>query len=136
MTLDPSGDDDWPGRRLGAPPTGAGSLARVGRRLAAIAVDWAASMLVSAAFFDGDPWATLAVFTVEQVLLVATLGAGFGHRLLGLRVVLLAPPGRPPGWGPALVRGLLLGLALPALIWDRDSRGLHDRFAGTLLVRR
>jgi hypothetical protein len=27
-------------------------------------------------------------------------------------------------------------LLIPALIWDRDGRGLHDRSIGTVLVRR
>lgn len=34
-----------------------------------------------------------------------------------------------------LLRTVLLFLALPALIWDRDGRGLHDRVAGTVEVR-
>jgi uncharacterized RDD family membrane protein YckC len=29
----------------------------------------------------------------------------------------------------------LLLLLVPAVIWDRDGRGLHDKLAGTLLVR-
>jgi hypothetical protein len=33
------------------------------------------------------------------------------------------------------VRTALLCLAIPALIWDADHRGLHDRVAGTMLVR-
>jgi hypothetical protein len=33
------------------------------------------------------------------------------------------------------VRTVLLCLAIPAFIWDRDQRGLHDRVAGTMLVR-
>jgi hypothetical protein len=32
-------------------------------------------------------------------------------------------------------RAVLLSLAVPALIWDRDQRGLHDRFLGTVLLR-
>jgi hypothetical protein len=34
-----------------------------------------------------------------------------------------------------VVRTVLLCLAIPALIWDADLRGLHDRAAGTMLVR-
>jgi hypothetical protein len=33
------------------------------------------------------------------------------------------------------VRSVLLSLAVPALVWDRDQRGLHDRFVGTVLRR-
>jgi uncharacterized RDD family membrane protein YckC len=30
---------------------------------------------------------------------------------------------------------VLLCLLIPALIWDRVGRGLHDRAAGTVVVR-
>jgi len=36
---------------------------------------------------------------------------------------------------PALARTILLVLAIPALIWDRDDRGLHDKVAGTVVIR-
>ena len=35
-----------------------------------------------------------------------------------------------------VVRTLLMALVIPAVIWDADQRGMHDRVAGTLLVRR
>ncbi|MCU1514874.1 MAG: hypothetical protein JWO10_1964, partial [Microbacteriaceae bacterium] len=38
-------------------------------------------------------------------------------------------------WRPAL-RTVLLSLVIPAVIWDLDQRGLHDKAAGTVLVRR
>ncbi|UER54657.1 RDD family protein [Kineosporiaceae bacterium SCSIO 59966] len=127
-------DDDWPGRRLGRPRQGAGSVARVGRRLLAVGVDWALASAISAAFLDGDPWGTLAVFGLAQLVLVGTLGMGVGHALLGMRVVRL--DGGWAGPGRAAVRTLLLCLAVPALVWDRDQRGMHDRAAGTVLVLR
>ena len=102
--------------------------------MVALGVDWLACSLVSRAFFDADGFATLALFTAEQVLLVATLGASFGHALCGLRVRRLG--GGPAGPVPALVRAVLLALAVPALVWDVDQRGLHDRLAKTVLVRR
>ena len=37
------------------------------------------------------------------------------------------------GWPWVLARTLLLGLLVPAVVWDRDGRGLHDRAAGTTL---
>lgn len=131
-----AGDDgqDWPGRWLGRPREGAGSIARPGRRLLAVLVDWLLAMLVSQAFFGGDPWATLLVFGVVQVLLVGTVGFAVGHALLGMRVERV--DGAWAGPGRALIRGVLLCLAVPPLIWDRDQRGLHDRAAGTVLVRR
>lgn len=124
------------GSRLGLPASGAGSLAPVGRRLAALAIDWAVCLVISAAFFDRDPMATLGIFALENVLLVSTLGTTLGHRALGLRVQRLARPGTPPGVLLAAVRTALLCLVVPAVVWDADGRGLHDRAAGTVIVRR
>lgn len=132
--MDPVTAQDWPGQRLGLPAGGPGSVGRPGRRVVALVLDWAASSLVSVAFFAHDPWATLAVFTAEQVLLVGTLGAGFGHVLVGLRVRRL--DGSLPGPWKALVRAVLLAVVIPAVVHDADQRGLHDRAAGTVLLRR
>jgi uncharacterized RDD family membrane protein YckC len=56
-----------------------------------------------------------------------------GKRVLGIRVVRL--DGRPVGLGWALVRTILLLIVVPALITDRDLRGLHDRAANTIVIR-
>jgi uncharacterized RDD family membrane protein YckC len=56
-----------------------------------------------------------------------------GKRVLGIRVVRL--DGRPVGLGWALVRTILLLFVVPALITDRDLRGLHDRAANTIVIR-
>jgi hypothetical protein len=34
-----------------------------------------------------------------------------------------------------IVRTVLLLLVIPALVWDRDSRGLHDRLGRAVQVR-
>ena len=34
-----------------------------------------------------------------------------------------------------IVRTVLLCLFLPAMFWDKDGRGLHDKSAGTVIVR-
>lgn len=129
-TRDP---DDYPGKRLGLPQQGRGSIARFGRRLVAVCIDWALCLLVSASFFHGSSWATLGVFTVENVLLIGAAGCTAGQCVLGMRVVRLT--GGPVTVLHALGRAVLLSLALPALVWDRDQRGLHDRFMGTVLLR-
>jgi uncharacterized RDD family membrane protein YckC len=126
-------DDDYPGRRLGLPQRGRGSSARFGRRLVALFIDWALCLLVSASFFDANSWATLGVFAVENAVLVAAAGCTAGQCVMGMRVAQLT--GEPVRVLQALGRAVLLSLALPALIWDRDQRGLHDRFMGTVLVR-
>ncbi|MGC5169943.1 RDD family protein [Micromonospora sp. DT81.3] len=124
----------YPGQRLGLPATGPGSIARVGRRLAALAIDWTAAVLISVAFFAYDSLATLTIFALVQVVFIPTLGGSPGHRLVGLRVAAMRG-GWVGLWRP-LVRTALLVLVIPAVIWDPDQRGLHDKAAGTLLVRR
>jgi uncharacterized RDD family membrane protein YckC len=123
----------WTGERLGLPESGPGSLAKLGRRILAISIDWALALLVSQAFADGDSTITLAVFAVMQLLLVATLGYSVGHRVLGLQVRRL--DGQYVGLGRSFIRVLLILLVIPATIWDGDNRGLQDKAAGTVLVR-
>jgi uncharacterized RDD family membrane protein YckC len=125
---------DWAGKRIGLPETGPRSIARFGRRLGAIAIDWALAVILSIAFFHYDPWATLAIFAVEQVLFIALLSGSVGQLILGMRVVPLKT-GWVGVWRPA-VRTVLLCLVIPAVIWDKDQRGLHDKVAGTVLVRK
>jgi len=107
--------------------------ASFGRRLAAIAIDWVACLLIARAF-TGSSWGALAVFAVENLVLLPTLGATFGMRLLGIGVVRLGT-GRPLPLPAAAVRTVLLCLAVPALIWDQQYRGLHDRAVGGAVVR-
>ncbi|KRF06146.1 hypothetical protein ASH00_07715 [Arthrobacter sp. Soil782] len=127
------GDGHWPGQRLGRPRNGAGSIARPGRRLGALAIDWALCSLISAAFFGYDGTATLGIFALEQMLLVGTLGYSVGHRVFGMQVQRLE--GTPAGLGAAIVRTLLICLVIPAVVFDEDQRGLHDRAVRTALVR-
>lgn len=123
----------WPGERLGLPETGSRSVARVGRRLIAIVVDWGIAMLFSYAFGDSNSLLTLAVFAVMQIVFIPTIGGSVGHRLLSMRVVPIAG-GWIGLWRP-VVRTLLIVLVLPVLVWDSDQRGFHDKIAGTVLVR-
>ena len=85
-------------------------------------------------FLGGDGFGILAVFAVLQVLFIATLSGSLGHLVVGLRVVPLAP--KWVGVVRPLVRTVLLCLLIPAVIFDKDQRGLHDQLAATVLVRR
>lgn len=129
----PDGAQRWPGERLGLPESGPRSVGRLGRRVAALAVDWALATIVSVAFFDNDGLATLVVFALVQIAFLATVGGSVGHLVLRLRVVPMAG-GTLGLWRP-VVRTVLICLVIPAVVWDADQRGLHDRFAGTVLVR-
>ena len=130
----------YPGSRLGLPQRGPGSIARFGRRLVGVTIDWLLCSLVAAALWgysitggDSGSFKPLVIFAVQHLILVGTIGFTIGHRVVGLRVVRLG--GGLPGFVPALARTILLVLAIPALIWDRDDRGLHDKVAGTVVIR-
>ncbi|MBD8703369.1 RDD family protein [Frigoribacterium sp. CFBP9039] len=127
------GQQAWPGRRLGLPESGPRSIARLGRRVAAIAIDWALAYIVAFAFFGGEGIAITIVFVLVQIVFLITLGGTIGHLALRMRVVPMAG-GYLGLWRP-VVRTLLVALVIPAVVFDLDQRGLHDRIAGTVLVR-
>jgi uncharacterized RDD family membrane protein YckC len=134
---------EYAGQRLGLPREGAGSIGRVGRRLLGVLVDWTLCTFIAFGVFHvplpftatagSGAWITLVIFGVENLLLVGTLGYTIGHRVVGLRVRSIN--GRPPSPVQTVVRTVLLCLFLPAMFWDRDGRGLHDKAAGTVIVR-
>lgn len=107
------------------------------RRLVALAVDWAASSLVTLAVLGPhgylhDPsagWVTLGVFWLESSVGMALAGASFGQLTARIRVLRL--DGRALGLIPAVVRGLLVCVVIPPLIFRPDGRGLHDLAVGS-----
>ncbi|WP_329211822.1 RDD family protein [Streptomyces sp. NBC_00683] len=131
-------DFGYRGERLGLPQEGPGSVAPLGRRFGALFIDWTVCMVIAYGLLaQGDQqvagnWA-LGVFLVLSLLTVGTIGSTPGKRILGLRVV--AEGGGRLGTGRVIVRTVLLLLVIPALVWDRDSRGLHDRLARAVQVR-
>lgn len=128
-----------PGRRLGLPESGSSSVAGLGRRLGATFIDWTiARLIVAGGWPDASPHAEgallLAVYAVINVALITTVGGGIGGLVLRTRVARL--DGANPPLHAVLIRTLLIILVIPALMWDRDYRGLHDRVAGTVVVLR
>jgi uncharacterized RDD family membrane protein YckC len=133
---EPGATGTYPGGRLGRPADGPGSIGSVLRRVLGLTLDWVLCLLVAQGLLSSvgpRELMALVVLFAEHVILVGTVGATIGHRALGLRVETL--DGAPPGPVKALVRGVLLVLAVPPLIWDADQRGLHDKAAGTLVAR-
>ncbi|WP_046319603.1 RDD family protein [Mycobacterium sp. UM_Kg1] len=136
------GPDTAPGQRLGLPPSGPGSLAPTGRRLAALALDWLvgyglAGLGVAAGVVTPEYLATvvLGIWLVLGVAAVRLFGFTPGQYACGLRVVPVDGPGLGIGLGRAAVRGLLIALVVPALFTDADGRGLQDRATSTAVVR-
>ena len=138
--IDTQPQGGWRGRRLGLPPEGVGAVATAGPRIVAFAVDALASGLVAALFIT-DPLDSrrgllgMAVLALEYLLLASLTGQTLGMRMVGVRIVHLAGRDGPPGLLPVAVRTALLLLLVPALISDRDGRGLHDKAAGTAVVQ-
>jgi uncharacterized RDD family membrane protein YckC len=107
-------------------------VAGIGRRFGALTIDWLLCTAIALSAFHQQRW-TIVIFAVEVYLLTATTGFTIGKRLLGARVVRL--DGKPVGFIRALWRVLLLLAVVPALVFDQDLRGLHDRAAGTIVIR-
>ncbi len=117
-----------------------GEVAGLWRRMGAITIDWVASMLVASVILPGlRPWGNgsgfpiLLVFYVEVCLFTWLFASSFGQRLLRIEVVDLAGE-RLALWRIAL-RTLLICLVIPAVIFDSQGRGLHDRAVGSVALR-
>lgn len=134
----------YPGERLGLPESGPRSIGRPGRRIGALAIDYFAATVIATAFFDFNQFALpheagitqfapLMVFAAMQIIFIPTLGGSPGHRILGMRLVRM--DGAWTGLWRPVVRTLLLLVVIPAVVWDPDQRGLHDKIAGTVLLR-
>jgi uncharacterized RDD family membrane protein YckC len=129
----------YPGEQLGLPRTGRGSVAGYGRRLVALLIDWLLCKLIAGGLGNVLGWSdftentmALVVFGLQAWLLVGFAGTTLGKAIAGTHVVRL--DGGPVGPLWALARSLLLLLVVPALLWYRDHRGLHDRAAGSIVI--
>jgi uncharacterized RDD family membrane protein YckC len=131
-----------PGVRLGLPAEGPGAVVGFGHRLVAFVIDAVvANLLVGVPLLAGVRYpvnarglAVYLAFLLEEFVLIAANGQTIGMRMAGIRVLRVRDHA-PAGWRWAAVRTVLLGLLVPAFIWDRDLRGTHDRAAGTVVVR-
>ncbi len=137
-------DLGYRGQRLGYPESGSGAVATFGRRLAALTIDWLACYLIAWAVVTrvsgGEaglatirPWNTT-LFLLEVWLLTALAGGSFGQQIL--RIGVRRVDGTRLGPGRCLLRTVLIVLVIPAIIWDRDGRGLHDKAVGSVCVNR
>jgi len=133
------------GEQLGLPSAGPGSLASTGARLGAFFVDVIASGLVAATFVaiarphSGDStshlpgsW-SLIPFALDYIIGLVLGGRTLGMYLFGIRVIRVERPGTISVLA-ATGRTVLLALLVPAIIWDRDGRGLHDRLSYCAVV--
>ncbi|MEU4601929.1 RDD family protein [Kribbella sp. NPDC023972] len=143
----PTEEFRFPGNRLGLPEQGPGSVSGWGRRILALLLDWLIAGLVASAITSKPMWAggndyntsQLVTFFAMSAILTGLVGSTIGHRVCGLRVVPVRGTKTdtvPPGLIAGVIRSLLICLLLPAVVYDRDRRGLHDRAAKTVVVHR
>jgi uncharacterized RDD family membrane protein YckC len=148
---DPSGEsgaNEYPGQRLGLPPSGPGSIAGFGRRIAALLIDWfiaygLVGLLVALGLMNQQTFlytplgstSIAVVWVVLGIISVRLFGFTPGQLALGVRVASIDNRIQV-GLGRATVRGILVFFVIPALFTDSDLRGYQDRFTGTAVVKR
>ena len=126
------------GERLGLPKEGPGSIASVGRRFVAIFIDWVLCVVIAYGLIAhrhahaASNWALL-VFGVVSLIGLGLVGSTPGKMIMRLRVIGLDGGRLRPL--AVLIRTVLLLIVVPALVWDRDTRGLHDKAAMAVQVR-
>jgi uncharacterized RDD family membrane protein YckC len=108
-----------------------------GRRFGALLIDWALCLLVAA--FYADPrrvgWPAVLVLVVLNTVCIGLFGQTPGMALTGVRCV-SSVDGGAIGLARGLLRAILLALLVPAVILDADRRGLHDRAARSVVIRK
>jgi uncharacterized RDD family membrane protein YckC len=110
----------------------------MGRRVAALLIDWFACVLIASTFFDTShglaTFLPLAVFFAEVWILTVLQGSSAGQRVMSLRVVRFSDGG-PISPTQGLIRTFLLCLVVTAITFDENGRGLHERISGTALIK-
>lgn len=114
---------------------------KLGRRLAAITLDWLACYAIVAALSGGigqmvpsRSLLILGVFFTEVAVLTALTGASLGQKIFGLRVVRFNDGGQISPF-QALIRTVFLVLVVTAVTYDENGRGIHERISKSVLRR-
>jgi len=113
----------------------------LGRRLAAITLDWLACYAIVAALSGGIGQMVpsrspliLGLFFTEVAVLTALTGASLGQKIFGLRVVRFNDGG-PLTPMQALIRTIFLVIVVTAVTYDENGRGIHERISKSVLIR-
>ena len=133
---------DYPGSSLGLPASGRGSLASWRARIAALIIDWAASLavatlVVGTGALRGGGWrgfVPLVVYVVQKAVLTWLASGSFGQLLA--RIAVVRVEGGPIGAWRAIIRAVMVGIVVPAGVVGAERRGLDDLVLGTVVVNR
>lgn len=132
----------YPGASIGLPEAGRGSLAPWRNRIAALIVDWAASMMLATALFGREvltghgwqAWMVLAVFFVESSVLTILASGSFGQLLARVAVVRL--DAKPLGVWLPIARCALKCIVIPFVVIGAERRSMADLLLGTVVINR
>ena len=113
----------------------------LGRRFAALMVDWLACYFIVAASTGGlgamapnRSLSVLGLFFAEILILSALQGATLGHKIFGIKIIRFADGGAITPL-QALIRSGLLITVIFAITFDENGRGMHERFSASVLTR-
>jgi uncharacterized RDD family membrane protein YckC len=122
------------------PDSGPGSVATFGARILAFLIDGALAdvlaIIVNGGYHANDRQnvSSYLGFLLLEIVFITLAGQTPGMRVVGIAVVRADGRGRPRlNW--VLMRTLLLALVAPALVIDTSGRAMHDRAAGTVMLR-
>jgi len=121
------------------PESGAGAVAGFGVRLGAFVVDSVIAIVIAVISTGPPPGSAYnlvvyGAFLAIELIFVSAAGQTPGMRVAGA-VVMTAADGSKPRLRWVALRTLLLAAVVPALVTDRSGRAMHDRAAGTVMVR-
>jgi hypothetical protein len=115
----------YPGERFGLPESGVSSVAGLGRRFVALAIDWLLGYLIASLLAGPDPlanptfnWYVLGVWFLITAVPVAVFGASAGKVALGIRVAPGRGARRPTG-----ARSVHDRSSPPAAAFDTGAQG-------------
>lgn len=138
---DPTDLSPYPGKLLGLPESGRGSVASLSARLLALLIDWMLCWGIAALIasrtdaLGGVPTLTLIVWILWRIITVWLFAQSPGHAIMGIGVARVDDPDKRVGLLRATVRTLLTVFLFPPIIQDTDGRGMHDRATGTAVIR-
>lgn len=122
------------------PDSGPGSVATFGARLLAFLVDAVLAdvigIIVNGGYHTSDRQnlSVFVAFLLIEIVFVTLASQTPGMRVAGIAVLRADGKGRPKlQW--VLLRTLLLAIVAPALVIDTYGRAMHDRAAGTVMLR-
>jgi uncharacterized RDD family membrane protein YckC len=125
--------------RSGAPSSGPSSIAGFGSRLLAFFVDAVLANIVALVVVgtrqdESRGLVVLVAFLLIELLFVSFVGQTPGMRVAGIGVVRERDSGKARfRW--VLLRTALIATIVPALFTDSTGRAMHDRAAGTVMIR-